>query len=293
MKSGTYDIGISWINPVEEKFVISIKKAAKAKRLSVFEVTYKNAKEVFFQVEKGNLHFKTFFDRASLDESAFLLVAEKLKANGARVINEPSAAFFSSGKAELHTEYKKNGLPVPKTIIFSEKTPKKDLARIPKVLGIPFVLKPSHGGAGEGVNVAAKSAEEIKEFQKDLASDKGLAQEYVIPAIISKKTAWFRPVFATGEVIPLWWDPNNHFYQLFGKSKNERDIVKKLELFARKIAKLTNLELFSYEVMITEKGKYLIVDYANQPIDLNTQDSVPDGLPPEALNRIVHSLTTL
>jgi len=228
MKSDTYDIGICWTNPVEEKFIASLKKAAQRKRLSLFEITYENVKEARVQIEQGKLRFGTFFDRASLDDSAFFLMAEKLKTQGVRVINDPEATIQGSNKAILHELYEKNGLPVSQTIIISPKTPKKELNQIPKKLGIPFVLKPAHGGGGEGVQLAAKNTKDIEEFLKELGTDKGLAQEYVVPVVLSRKIAWFRPVYVIGKVIPLWWDPHNHFYQEFGDSRKENMIAQKL-----------------------------------------------------------------
>jgi len=290
MKSNRYEVAIGWTNPVEEKFVQSMKKAAKAKRLSLLEITYENIEEIFIQVEQQKLHIQTFFDRASLDDAAYFLLAEMLKSQGTKVVNDTTATIQASNKAKLHELYEKEGLPVAKTIIISKKTPKRELEQIPKKLGVPFVLKPSHGGAGEGVNLAAKNTKDIEEFLEDLALDKGLAQEYVVPIAILQKVAWFRPIYAAGNIIPLWWDPSNHFYQQFGGSAKEKEIAKKLEAFATKIAKLTGLELFSYEAMITEGNKYLIVDYANHPIDLNTQENIPDGLPPAVLDQIVRSL---
>lgn len=290
MKSSKYDIGIAWINPVEEKFVQSIKKAAKAKRLSLFEITYENAEDVFLKVEKGELHFGTFFDRGSLDDSTFFLMAEKLKAQGTKMINEPLATIQASNKAKLHELYQKNGLPVAKTIMISAKTPKKGLEEIPKKLGVPFVLKPSHGGAGEGVYLAAKNAKDIQEFLEELALDKGLAQEYVVPIVVAGKAAWFRPIYAAGTTIPLWWDPGNHFYQEFGNSAKEKEIAKKLVSYVQKIAAITKLDLFSCEIMIAENNRYLIVDYANHPIDLNTNENTPDGLPLSVLEKIIKAL---
>jgi len=290
MKSGKYDLGIAWINPVEEQFVQSVKKAAKAKRLSLFEITYENAEDAFPKIERGELRFGTFFDRGSLDDATFFLMAEKLKNQGVKVVNDTTAAIQASSKAKLHTLYQENGLPVPKTILLSAKTPKKELEEIPKKLGVPFVLKPSHGGAGEMVRTAAKSVKDIQAFLGDLALDKGLAQEYVVPIAISRKTAWFRPIYAAGEIIPLWWDPGNRFYREFGNSVTEKEIAKKLTTFVQAIAKLTGLDLFSCEVMIAEGNRYLIVDYANHPIDLSTQETVPDGLPPPVLSKIVQSL---
>ena len=290
MKSNKYDIGVCWTNPVEEKFVAGVKKAAQGKKLSLFEITYEDAEEALARIEQGKLRFGTFFDRASLDDSMFFLMAEKLKIQGVRVINDPAAAIQGSNKAILHELYVKNGLPVPQTIVISRKTPKKEFEQIPKKLGIPFVLKPSHGGGGEGVQLAGKNTKDIEEFLGDLAADKGLAQEYVVPVVVSEKIAWFRPVYVVGKVIPLWWDPHNHFYQEFGDSKEENMIAQKLTVFAKKIAQLTGLERFSYELMIAEKERYLIVDYVNHPIDLNTQEAVEDGLPPAVLEKIVRAL---
>jgi hypothetical protein len=293
MKSNRYVFAVAWTNPVEESFVQSFKKAAKAKQLSLLEITYNNLEEMLQLAKDQKLRIQTFFDRASLDDAAFFLLAEKLHQQGVKVINSPSAVIASSSKANLQELYQKAGLPVAPTIIISFKTTKKEVEHIPKKLGVPFVLKPSHGGSGERVNLAAKNTKDIQEFIDDLALDKGLAQAYMVPKIELGKTAWFRPVYAAGEVIPLWWNPGNHFYQEFGNSQQEKEIARKLKGFVSKIASITQLDLFSCEIMITEQGKYIIIDHANHPIDLNTQETVADGLPPATLRKIVSSLLNL
>ena len=283
-----FDVGIGWCNPVDGRFVKELKSRLKKKKLSFREITLVNIKEDFDLIDKGLLNFRFFINRSADDYSAYLLLAEKLKARGTKIINDPYSTVHYSSKAFLYKLYKKEKLPLPKVFILnSSKKSKKVIDKIPKILGAPFVLKPAYGGGGDGVVLNAKNSKDILNFIKDNNTDEGLAQEYIIPSIINGRVAWFRPIFVCGEVIPMWWNYGNHFYQEFGNSKKENQISKILEKYMKKIHRLVGFDLFSAEFAINEKGKYFIIDYANEPIDLNTNKTAPDGLPSATLEKIV------
>lgn len=290
-----YDIGIGWVDPVEKPFVDLLKKKAKAlKGLSVYEITYRNLEGTFYKIDNKKIHFDLFIDRGSLDDGAFILMGEKLKSVGTRIINDPDSLIYYAGKEKLHEEFLKKRFPLPKTFIINgSKHGSGYFDKIAKKFKVPFVLKPSHGGGAEGVLLTAKSGKDIQEHIEDNFADSYLAQEYIVPGLINGKVAWFRPVYVLGRVIPLWWSPSSHFYEEFGKSKDEVRISRKLNTYMHAISKITGFELFSAEFAIKENGKIFIIDYANQPIDLNTQEYTGDGIPAAVLNKIVESIISI
>jgi len=282
-----YDIGIGWANPVDQKFVEAIKLTAKKKGVSVKEIKFPDLRSSFDLAKQDKLRFKLFIDRSSDDHPTYFLLAQILKEKGIQVLNDPNSIINYSSKAYLHRILEQNNFPVPKTFILSPRSyPKNYLAKVAVNLGRPFVLKPSHGGGGEGVITSARSGKDIANFLKDNHTDECLAQQYVTAPVMMGKTAWFRPIYVCGLTIPLWWNPGNSFYHQFDNSTKENIISKKLKKYMEKIAKLTGLELFSAEFTIDENGRFVIIDYANHPIDLSTHEAEPDGLPPDVVKKI-------
>ena len=291
MKTKTFDVGIGWGNAVDVNFIRELKKELRKKKLTFKEVTFITLREDFQKIKKGELHFKTFIDRSSDDFGGFLLVAYLLASRGTHVVNDPESVTLYSGKADLYYLLKKAKLPLPKTFIIDPKQRSQSyFKKIVKELGIPFVLNPSYGGAGEGVVLNAVSAEKIAEYTKENDGDYSIAHEYLVPAVRQKRFAWFRPIYVCGTIIPLWWDQQNHYYQEFGVSAFEKKTASVLATYVKKIARITGLELFSVEVVLDERGTYLVIDYTNHPIDLNTRDTIPDGLPVNVLRTIVTTL---
>jgi hypothetical protein len=232
-----------------------------------------------------------FVDRSSEDFAAYLLLGHILKSRGARIINDPESYALFSSKADLYELLKRRKLPLPKTCVLHPRERSQNLfRRIIKTLGVPFVLNPSYGGAGEGVLLNASNEQNITEYLERNNVDHSIAHEYIIPATKLGRYAWFRPIYVCGEVYSLWWDQQNHYYQEFGVTSFEKKTSHVLQRYAKIIARLTKLDLFSFEVVLDERGKYLIVDYTNHPIDLNTQDNIADGLPPRILKNIIVEL---
>jgi hypothetical protein len=51
--------------------------------------------------------------------------------------------------------------------------------------------------------------------------------------------------------------------------------------------------LFSTEIAITSDGRFVIVDYVNDPIDLRLQSKALDGVPDEIVKDITERLVEL
>ena len=80
------------------------------------------------------------------------------------MINDPSRVPDAIDKRTIHLALMSVGIDVPWTILLPPAgTDGEDaLAALPKV-GTPFVIKPAHGGGGEGVVQKASIPEEIEE----------------------------------------------------------------------------------------------------------------------------------
>ncbi|PJE64346.1 MAG: hypothetical protein COU90_02750 [Candidatus Ryanbacteria bacterium CG10_big_fil_rev_8_21_14_0_10_43_42] len=290
-KKKTYDAGIGWVSSVENVFLSFLKKELRKKKYSFDEVTYENLRHRYDDIKNDRYAYRVFIDRASFDHPAYFLFADLVQKKGAYVVNNPDAVIAWGSKTALYGALCNAGLPLPRVFLLPARPPaKKELIHIPKALGVPFILKPAYGGLVDDVLLRARTVDDIITFMEDNGTDETLAQEYVVPTVVRKKTAWFRPLYVCGEVIPLWWDPLSHFYQPFGRSAEERDIAKDLKNMLCRIHDITGLDLFTTEVAIDEGGEYKIIDYANHPIDLNSQENASDALPEDILEDVARCI---
>jgi hypothetical protein len=286
-KQKTYDVGIGWVSPVENVFLSLLKKELRQRKCSYTEITYENLRHAYADIEDNTVSYAVFIDRASFDYPAYFLLTDLLRRKGAHVINNPQAVIEWGSKIPLYEALRDAGLPLPRAFLLPAMPPsKKDVKHIPEKLGVPFILKPAYGGMEDEVLLRARTADDIIAFIENNGSDETIAQEYVVPIVLRKKTAWFRPIYVCGQVIPLWWDPLSRFYRPFGKSGEERDIARDITRMITRIHEITGLDLFTTEIAIDEEGEYKVIDYANHPMDLNSQEQASDALPEETLELV-------
>ena len=62
---------------------------------------------------------------------------------------------------------------------------------------------------------------------------------------------------------------------------------------ARRIAQVCRLDLFSTEIALNSDGRFLAVDYVNDPVDLRLQSKAADGVPDAWVENIAGRLVRL
>lgn len=290
----TIDFGFSYVYPEDKEFMKLLKDELKKRKKTFYDVNYNNIDSTIDLIDKKKLHFRVFVDLSSFENPVFAFLIEKLHSNKTKVINEPKSILVSFNKSKLHNLLKSNNLPLRKTFILNPKEKNKEkLRKIIKILKEPFVLSPAISAFEKGVILNAREVDDILAFLEDHSTEDTLVHEYITPKVINEKVSWFRPIYSNGKIICHWWDPQNSFYQRFKKSKEENKIKLKLENYIKKIADLTGLELFSTEIVINQEGKYIVLDYANNPIDLSSQEYERGGVPKETLIEIAKSIANL
>jgi len=289
---GIFDIGIGWASPYERAFTRILRDTARRNKKKFREITFSTLPDDYRAIINGSLRFKLYLDRGSIDEAGFAFLAKTLAERGTHVINNPDAVTLSSSKGALYPKILAEGIPLPKTFIVNKKTHRKDFDRMAHSLKAPFVITSSYGAgnSSDQILLTGSNGDDIYNFVKSNFEDTFVVHEYVRPILLNGKIAWFRPIYVCGTVVPLWWDPMNHYYEIFGDSRNERGLQKTLEKYVMKIANITGFELFSSEFAMIENNAIILVDYANNPIDLDSSNNISGGLPPEILLNIAEIL---
>lgn len=289
-----YDLGIARVYEKDKEFENILIKEIKKSKKSYLLIDYENVDYVIKQVNNNKINFRVFLDLSSHEHPIFSILIGKLKNKGSLIINDPESIIKIYNKAKLHKLYEENKLPVRKTFVFSpKKYTQRELKEAVSSLGQPFILSQAATSYENVIVLNAKDVEDIENFLNEYETEECLAHEYVLPKTVKGKVAWFRIIYSNGKIIPHWWDPQTHFYKRFSKSLTEIRINFKIKSYIKKIAELTEMKLFSTEIIINKNNKYIIIDYLNNPIDLSSQEYEKDGVPKQTLNEIAESIVGL
>ena len=181
-------------------------------------------------------------------------------------------------------------VPVPETVIVPrDRVSDFRITRdIRNRVGVPFVVKPAWGDSGVGVIVDATSEYDL---QMSLAqapkSDAFLIQKQLNMQPLGERMGWFRLYHICREVIPCWWNPETHEYQMVSPAQIKRYHLQPLRRIMRKIAQVSRMKKFSSEICLHEDGKFYAVDYVNADPDMNPKSFYANGVPDEIVRHIV------
>jgi hypothetical protein len=128
---------------------------------------------------------------------------------------------------------------------------------------------------------AAQVWTQVAAARQRFPNDKYLLQEWITPATIGRRRAWFRVIYCCGQVFPCWWDDQTHVYVPVTPEDEMCYNLGRLREMVAIIAVVCGLQLFSTEIVWATDGRLLSVDYVNDPLDLRLQSSTVEGVPDE------------
>jgi len=289
-----FDLGIAFVWEYDTDFVNLIEEKLQDSGLTTYIIRGHNIAETTSKVHDKKLFFRFYLDRASDAEPSFEELARILTRRKSVIINPYKKVHHAIDKASMHLEFLRIGLNVPYSIIIPPHSEFEDVKLTVEdlsILGRPFIIKPCNTtGGGIGVVTGAESLREVLEERLNYSNDKYLIQEKIYPTILDGKRAWFRCFWAFGKPIAVWWDDQTHIYE----ELNEEDIfyfdLKKLFYKIRSIAKLTELDFFSTEIVLTNKDAFMVIDYVNDQCDMRLKSKHFDGVPDNVVNQIVNNM---
>ncbi len=286
----TFSLGLAWNWAYDSDFVAGIEIACVNLGLTTYRVEPNNVLETLHRLRAGDISFRAFLDRASDDDEDFKPLVRYLAKSQTRFYNMDEHVDHAKDKATMHLEFITNGLNVPYTIIISPYNKKKELelslSELAR-LGRPFIIKPANTtGGGTGVVLGAESLKDVIETRQHHKNDKYLLQETVRPRLLDGSKAWFRALYAFGEIIPCWWDDVTHIYCRLSTDDEERFGISELRESMKKIQKVCGLDFFSSEIALTESNTFVVVDYVNEICDMRLQSKHADGVPDDIVRMI-------
>ena len=288
-----YDLCLTWNWEYDADFVKLLDLACKSRGLSLLQITPENLEDMIQSLGKEEITFRTFFDRAADADPRFIPFVEWAGHHGVHHINSHASACRAWDKVAMHQAVSPH-TDTPITLILPSYDEQPVLSEIDLAsLGERFIIKPAYGGGGDGVITEAASLDQVLAARQQFPSQRYLLQAHVIPARLGSRMAWFRVIYCTGKVYPCWWDSGTHIYAPVISDEETHYHLGSLRTITSSIARLCELELFSTEISLTPGGRFVTIDYVNDPIDLRLQSKALDGVPDDIVRDITERLAEL
>ncbi|MGB9723518.1 MAG: hypothetical protein ACP5OO_10210 [Chloroflexia bacterium] len=140
--------------------------------------------------------------------------------------------------------------------------------------------------------IGAVSLEQVQAARRARPQERFLLQSHLEPVPLGDRPAWFRTLYCAGEIFACWWHPQDHLYTPVSAEEEERYKLTPLRSMASAIAHLSGMDLFSSEIALAPDGRFIVVDYVNDPLDL-LQSCTPEGVPDAIVKAIANRLVAL
>ena len=288
-----YDFCLAWNWEHDADFVKLLNLACQSHGLSLLQITPETLLHRMQSINNKEIGFQIFFDRASDADNRFSPLIQWACNHVVHQINFHKLACRAWNKVAMHQVISVS-MNTPPTIILPSYDEQPLLPEIdPSSLGERFTIKPGYGGGGDGVVNEATTLGQVLIARQEFPTQKYLLPAKNIPVRLDSRMAWFRVIYSAGKVYPCWWDNDTHIYTHVTTSEETRYNLGSLRNLSSSIAILCGLTLFSTEIAITCDGRFVIVDYVNDPIDLRLQSKAFDGVPDDIVKDITDRLVEL
>ncbi len=270
--------------PYDEPFIALLAARLESQGARLITVSPHNLDAALGRARRGELQASVYLDRASDTSPEFAPLDEWAEQHIRVHINPGDHRRRVWYKTNLHWAFIAAGIHTPYTIAIPslhrqpDLTPPHDLA----ALGRPFSIKPDLGGGGWGVITTAQGWDDVASARRHMPGEDLILQEFVEPDQLGGRRAWFRVLYACGEIFPCWWDDRT---RLFGPPVSDEERrrlgLDPLWQIAASAARIAGIGLFSTEIALVADGRFVVVDYVNDPVDLRFLPYAREGMPAE------------
>jgi hypothetical protein len=289
-----YDLCLAWNWEYDADFAYLVHTSCNSREISLLQITAENLEAMLSSLDRRQVVFRAFLDRAGDDDLRFMPFVDWARAHSVYRINPFEDARRAWNKAAMHSILNRAGLYTPYTLVLPSYRQQPDLGPLDlSRLGQSFIIKPAGGGGGKGVVTEACSLDHVLEARQSFPDDQYLLQAHVVPASLAGRPAWFRVIHCAGQVYPSWWDTGTHVYIPVTAEEECHFALGELRQVVRRVADLCRLELFSTEIALTPEGRFVLIDYVNDPVDLRLQSKAEDGVPDRIVQDVAERLAWL
>lgn len=287
----TYDLAVIWEWDYDKPLNHFIEEYAYGHNLSV---TFINPLEILKaenEIINNEISFKWYLDRASETDVRFLPLIQKCLEKNFQAINSPANVHKALNKSYMHRLLLSSEIPLPETLILPSYAKKQVLPFFTfEKIGIPFVIKPSNGGGGDGVHMGLTELSQVENFRKEFPDQEYLIQQTIIPKYLEDLPLWLRVFHVCDEIFLSFWNPKTkHFSLIQQEEKLPHELITRIKHIVTNIARISKLRLFSTEIAVQTNGEPIVIDYVNDPVDLRPKSLHLEGVPDDLLKKIITS----
>jgi len=117
-----------------------------------------------------------------------------------------------------------------------------------------------------------------------------LIQEKILPINLGNRPAWFRVIYCFEKIIPCWWHPVTHVYDVLTVKQICALGLDDIWYTTKSISQICKLDFFSAEVILKNNKKFIVVDYVNDQPDMRKKSKFDKGIPDEVVEKIVDDI---
>jgi len=286
----TFDLGIAWDNESDNEFVNDLNARALKVGVKPYLIHAYNFFSSLKDITDGQLCFNCFFDRSSDDSSTFGGLADFLKQKDINFINHPDNVKNSIDKSKIHSMFVSYGLPVPKTVFIKPQEEKQVLEAKIQHISVPCVVKSAFSSCSEDTALAINSLVDALRLMGEEEDKSYFAQEQVASINLENKPAWFKVLYCFGEIILCRWHPMTGEREMLSLRQIYRLGLHEIWPITKKVKQACKLDFFSTDIVMKEKGKFLVVDYVNDRPDMRKKSKFKDALPDEIVDKVINSI---
>jgi hypothetical protein len=289
-----FDLFLIFESPYDDHFADLLSQVCKDMGHTVLGVCQENVDAISTRLNTETLPACVCLDLAAGMEPSLLPVEQWADENIRIHLNPSDRRRQVWRKTNLHWEFIHAGVDTPYTIAVPalERVPDLESPHDLGCLGVPFSAKPDLGGGGWEVVVDAQGWEDVLDMRRRLPEEDLILQELVHPLELIGKRAWFRVLYACGRVVPCWWDDRTHLFgDMVSEDERQQLGLDHLWKIAEIAAGIAQIQIFSTEVALVEGGRFVVVDYINDPVDLRFRPHAKEGMPPEAARAMAEAIS--
>ena len=133
--------------------------------------------------------------------------------------------------------------------------------------------------------------EDVQAARIRLPQDDLILQQFIEPRVLHGRRAWFRVMYACGQAFPCWWDDQTRLFGplITGEQRAALELEALCEI-AQSASRISGLQLFSSEVALLPDGRFVVVDYVNDPVDLRFLPHAAEGMPGEVARGVAQAM---
>jgi hypothetical protein len=287
------DLLLAYDWPYDRPFIQLLGEVFTQRGLDLLAVSPDTLEREFDELRSGRVTARAFLDRASDTDKAFLPLESWAAEHIPLQLNPGHRRREVWIKTNLHWEFIAAGIHTPHTLAIPSLEKMPVLPGPPDLtpLGVPFSIKPDLGGGGWGVVTDACGWEDVEKAREKYPTEALILQAFIEPAMLNGHRAWFRVLYACGQVFPCWWNDRTHVFGAAVSPSEQAELgLQPLWGITELAARIARLQLLSSEIARVADGRFIVVDYANDPVDLRFQPHAREGMPPAVARGVAEAI---